>query len=153
MTAMRFLDRNPRGFFLMVEGGRIDMAGHENDLRNMIGDTIAFDRAVKAVAEWVAGQPDAILLVTADHDTGGMEILDPRGRGEWPVVRWHSNDHTAQAVDVFAMGPGTEVFDDTLLDHRWIHAVARAHLRATPFRAPDRVEVDEALLALSERAE
>ena len=111
MAAIEFLDRDPDGFFLLVEGGRIDMAGHANNLRRMIGEVLAFDDAVQAVSGWAAGRSDVVLLATADHDTGGLEVLEPGAPGTYPRVIWRSGKHTGGQVDIFAQGPGTEVFD------------------------------------------
>jgi alkaline phosphatase len=147
MAAIEILDRDPEGFFLMIEGARIDMAGHSNNLPRMIGETLAFDDAVDAVARWAARRDDVMLIVTADHDTGAIRILDRRVPGKYPLVRWRTQDHTDQPVDVFAMGPGTEVFNDTVRDHRWVHAVAGARIGAHGIQPPPPVGEDRGILA------
>ena len=66
---------NENGFFMMVEGGKIDWACHANDAASSIYDTIAFDNAVKEAIEFYNEHPeDTLILVTADHETGGMSI-------------------------------------------------------------------------------
>lgn len=66
---------NPCGFFLMVEGARIDKMGHVNDAAANLGETLAFDDAVAAVYEFYTNHPnDTLLVVTADHETGGMTL-------------------------------------------------------------------------------
>ncbi|MBI2609003.1 MAG: alkaline phosphatase [Deltaproteobacteria bacterium] len=73
LKAHEVLKKNPKGYFLMVEGGRIDHAGHENDALRAIHDTIAFDKAIAAY-QLVVTSKDTLVLVTADHETGGLSI-------------------------------------------------------------------------------
>lgn len=72
--AVRILQRDPDGFFLMVEGGRIDHAAHDNEAYRMVGDMLAFDHAVAAGLELVSGPKETLVVVTADHETGGLAI-------------------------------------------------------------------------------
>jgi alkaline phosphatase len=73
-AALSVLERNPRGFFVMVEGGRIDHACHSHDIKASIYDTLALDAAVKVVLEYQKTHPDVLVLVTADHETGGLGL-------------------------------------------------------------------------------
>lgn len=75
VKALEVLDRNKEGFFLMVEAGRIDHAAHANDIAAVISDTLAFDEAIQAAYEYQKGHPDTLLIVTADHETGGLAVL------------------------------------------------------------------------------
>lgn len=72
--AIQLLDQDPDGFFLMVEGGRIDHAAHANDAGRMIWEVIAFDLAV-GVAREFAQKGDVLLIVAPDHGTGGPEVI------------------------------------------------------------------------------
>lgn len=128
LAALRFLDTSPDGFFLMIEGARIDMAGHGNDLARNVQETLAFDDAVRAVSEWAGERPEVTLLVTADHETGGMEIDEARPAGELPRVHWRWGQHTNTRVDVFGQGPESEVFDGEVRDQVWVHAAMVASL-------------------------
>ena len=65
---------NPNGFFMMVEGGRIDWACHLNDAAAMIGDVLALDDAVKEALAFARERPDTLIVVLADHETGGMSL-------------------------------------------------------------------------------
>lgn len=76
-AALTILSKNPKGFFLMVEGGRIDHACHAHDVKASIYDTIAFDDAVKVALDFRKDHPEVLVLVTADHETGGLGL----GRG------------------------------------------------------------------------
>jgi alkaline phosphatase len=77
MTAktLAVLSRNPKGFFAMIEGGRIDHAAHRNDAPGTIRDTLAFDEAVGVALEFARKNPDTLLIVTADHETAGMALI------------------------------------------------------------------------------
>jgi alkaline phosphatase len=76
-AALDVLKRNPRGFFLMIEGGRIDHACHGHDIKAAIYDVIAFNNAVEVALEFQKAHPDVLIIVTADHETGGLAL----GRG------------------------------------------------------------------------
>ena len=77
MTAktLAVLSRNPKGFFVVIEGGRIDHAAHRNDAPGTIRDTLAFDEAVGVALEFARKNPDTLLIVTADHETAGMALI------------------------------------------------------------------------------
>jgi hypothetical protein len=128
MAALAVLDRDPDGFFVMIEGGRIDHASHANDLPRAIGETLAFDDTVAMVTAWARARGNVTLLVTADHECGGLEVVDPRPAGEYPIVKWRWYNHTNARVSVFGQGPGTARIDGQVLDHRWIYTVARSRM-------------------------
>lgn len=103
-TALDILDNDPDGFFLMVEGGRIDHAGHSNDINRNVRETVEFSNTVQDVLAWAAGKEDTLVIVTADHETGGMSILADNGPGNAPTVSWSSDYHTSVDVPVYAWG-------------------------------------------------
>ena len=70
--ALDVLSKDKDGFFLMVEGGQIDWAGHSNDAGTMLHELIKFDEAVNSVYEWAKGREDTLVIVTADHETGSF---------------------------------------------------------------------------------
>ena len=65
---------NSNGFFMMVEGGKIDWAGHANDAATNLRDVLALDDAVKVALEFQKKNPDTLIVVTGDHETGGMTM-------------------------------------------------------------------------------
>ena len=66
---------NENGFFMMCEGGKIDWSGHANDAATSIHETIAFADAIQVAVDFAAERPDeTLIIVTADHETGGMTI-------------------------------------------------------------------------------
>ncbi|MBN1766369.1 MAG: alkaline phosphatase [Sedimentisphaerales bacterium] len=109
-VALKMCDNNPRGFFMMVEGGKIDWAGHDNDLIRNVTETVEFDRAVQKALDWAGTRNDTLIVVTADHETGGMTVLKNNGQGKIPTVWWSTGGHTARPVAVYATGNGAEEF-------------------------------------------
>ncbi|NLJ80609.1 MAG: alkaline phosphatase [Firmicutes bacterium] len=111
--ALELVGQNPKGFFLMVEGSRIDHAGHTNSIPELIGDVLAFDQAVGAALEYAQNHPDTLLIVTADHETGGLGITSGLPDGDRVNYGWLSTNHTAAMVPVYAYGPGAHRFTGT----------------------------------------
>ncbi|MFC1781999.1 alkaline phosphatase [Planctomycetota bacterium] len=113
-TALAILDNDADGFFLMVEGGKIDWASHNHQTARMIGETMEFDRAVKAAWEWARGRGDTLIVVTADHETGGLTVERNNGQGVLPEVSWSTKGHTPTEVPVYAWGTGAELFTEPM---------------------------------------
>ena len=128
MAALTTLDRDPHGFFVMIEGGRIDHGGHANSLVDSVQETLAFDDTIAAVTAWARARGNTTVLVTADHECGGLEVTGPAPAGEYPPVRWRWGNHTNARVAVFGDGPGAALVDGAVIDHRWIYAIARARM-------------------------
>lgn len=116
LSAFNVLRHNPRGYFLMIEGGAIDWAGHDNLTARSIEETVDFMNAVEAVGKWVekySSWEKTLLIVTADHETGF--INGPSERAMVPLtqdvhgaiqMRWLSDEHTNQLVPFFVKGAG-----------------------------------------------
>ncbi|MBU0639264.1 MAG: alkaline phosphatase [Planctomycetes bacterium] len=112
--ALDILDADDDGFFLVVEGGRIDHAGHDNNIRRNIFETTEFARAADEAIAWAAGRDDTLILVTADHETGGLTVLQNNGQGNWPTVSWDTGDHTDADVPIYAWGPNASLVNGVL---------------------------------------
>ncbi|GIV59906.1 MAG: hypothetical protein KatS3mg043_0995 [Rhodothermaceae bacterium] len=103
--ALDLLRNDPDGFFLMVEGSRIDHAGHANDAAAHLHDILAFDEAVAVALDFARQEGETLVVVTSDHETGGLTLgrnLDGRGVYAWypgvlAPVR-HSNDALARML-------------------------------------------------------
>ena len=119
--AIRLLENAEGGFFLMVESGLIDQAAHRNDAARMVGEVVALDRAVTEALSWASDRSDVLIIVTADHETGGITSVADTGTGNIPAVTWTTTGHTATPVDLYAYGAGSERFL-TILDNTDIHA-------------------------------
>jgi len=109
-AALRALESDPDGLFLMVEGARIDSAGHDNIIEHNVFETLEFTRAFDVVLNWAKDNNDTLIIVTADHECGGLKVLKNRGKGFIPEVFWASKNHTGVNVPVYAAGQGAEEF-------------------------------------------
>jgi alkaline phosphatase len=107
-VALRILDNSPDGFFLMVEGGLIDHACHANDIARAVPETVELSNAVAAAVEWARDHPDTLILVVADHETGGLQVTGNNGKGVLPSVTWGTTGHTPVDVPVYGLGAGAE---------------------------------------------
>lgn len=74
--ALEMLDDEGKPFFLMIEGGMIDWGGHDNDFKKMVHETIEFEKTVKIVHEYISEHPNDLMIVTADHETGGLTNIE-----------------------------------------------------------------------------
>ena len=108
--AIRLLSRSDKGFFLMVEGSQIDWASHRNDINDAIKQTLLFDEAVKAVLDFALADKRTLVVVTADHETGGLVVRGGSLQGNNLTVTWTTNGHTPPPVPLSAFGPGAEAF-------------------------------------------
>lgn len=109
-VALRLLDGSTNGFFVMVEGGQIDHAAHINDIAREAREIAEFSRTLSVITNWATRRGDTLVVVTADHETGGLHVLKDRGAGLAPEVTWTTLGHTAADVSVYAWGPGSERF-------------------------------------------
>jgi alkaline phosphatase len=105
------LDRvstNPNGFFLLVEEEGTDGSSHSNNAKNVTKALRSFDEAVGVGLDFASKHPDTLVLVLGDHETGGMRIYETRS-GKFRI-EWSTVEHTATAIPVFSLGPGSERF-------------------------------------------
>ena len=117
--AISVLSRNSKGFFLMSEGGKIDSYGHQNNATGMIKEMLMFDEAVGKALEFAKRDGQTLVVVTADHETGGAAARDPDKKNPdktYPNVSvgWVSGGHSANMVPVYAFGPGAAGFVGTM---------------------------------------
>ena len=116
--ALEILEGNARaektGFFLMVEGSQIDGKAHGHDLEGMIAEIRDFDNAVKVAFDYADTHPGTLVVVTADHETGGLTIVN--GNRSFDLhdhqvdYAWTTGGHTGGMVPIFAYGTGAENF-------------------------------------------
>lgn len=131
--ALGLLSRDPDGFFLMVEGGLIDYACHNSDLYRCVTETLAFNEAVRLVVAWAQGRNDTLVIVTADHETGGLAVLADNGSGVLPTVAWQFwGLHTTARVGVYGFGVNAErVIQKTENTDVWSVVCSEALMPAT----------------------
>ena len=102
--------QNDKGFFLMIEGSQIDWGGHSNNAEYIISEMIEFDKVVGRALDFAQKDGNTLVIVTADHETGGFAIQKESKLNEL-VTAFTSDYHTADMIPVFAFGPGSETFN------------------------------------------
>ncbi|RWY50183.1 alkaline phosphatase [Mucilaginibacter gilvus] len=115
---------HPKGFFIMAEGSQIDYGGHNNNLTQVITENADFDRMVGEALRFADEDGETLVIVTADHETGGLTLLDGDINKGYVLGDFSTNDHTGTPVPVFAYGPhsgdfrgvynNTEIFNKIL---------------------------------------
>ncbi len=127
-TALAILDRDPDGFFLMVENEGSDTEAHAHVERDvLVAEMLDFDDAVRVALEYQERHPETLVVVTADHETGGLSLTPDQDRNV--ILQYSTFGHTAALVPLFASGPGAERFGG--LKENWeigrllLEAVAR----------------------------
>lgn len=157
--ALNILARNPKGFFLMIEGGAVDKAAHANHPGRWIENQVEFNHTVAAVVEWVnkySSWDDTLIIITADHETGlawgpnsdnlPYEPLINRGAARMPGVWYNTGGHSASLVPIKARGQGAALFNTRILgrdpvrgpyvDNTIIFEVMKAALTGAPLPDP-----------------
>ena len=108
--AIAVLNKNEKGFFLMVEGSLIDWGGHDNDINYVTTELIDFDNAVAEALAFAEKDGETLVIVTSDHETGGLTLPGGDINNHSINAMFSSDDHTGVMVPVFAYGPGAEEF-------------------------------------------
>lgn len=107
---IQLLAANPKGFFIMAEGAQIDHGGHANDLPFAVTEQQDFDRLVGEALKFADQNGETLVIVTADHETGGLSLLDASYQKGMVRGNFSTDDHTNIMVPVFAYGPGAKAF-------------------------------------------
>lgn len=109
-TALKILDQNEKGFFIMIEGSQIDWGGHANNTIYIVNEMLDFDQAIGKALEFAANDGETLIIVTADHETGGMALAGGDMKSGMVKGAFTSGDHTGVMVPVFSYGPGADNF-------------------------------------------
>lgn len=110
LKGIELLNQNPKGFFMMIEGSQLDDYGHFNDLNLLMQETHDFDRTIGQVLKWAAKDGETLVVITADHETGGLTLVGgDKDKGEIKC-KFSTTDHSGVMVPVYAFGPGSELF-------------------------------------------
>lgn len=105
------LEKNsPNGFFLMVEGAKIDYAGHSNCFPGSIVETLGFDMAVAEALKFADNNGETLVIVTGDHETGGLTLIDGDNKTGFISAVYVTDDHTPIMLPVFAYGPQSDKY-------------------------------------------
>ena len=106
--AIELLNQNSKGFFLMIESSQVDWICHDNNFDELLEELKDFDETIHAVMDFARKDGNTLVIVTGDHETGGLAVLKREGNVLFP--RWTTFDHSPVMVPVFAFGPGAEKF-------------------------------------------
>jgi len=130
--AISHLSQNQKGFFLMVEASQIDWAGHANDTEYLVGEMLDFEKVIAAALDFAEKDGNTLVVVTADHETGGYTLGPQKQRpgqkiySDYSVVEpvFATGQHSATLIPVFAFGPGAEqfkgVYKNTEINHKMV---------------------------------
>ena len=110
VLALEKLSKSENGFFLMIEGSQIDFAAHNNDSTYLVNEMHDFDNTINKVLDFAEKNGNTLVIVTADHETGGLTMIDPNGRYTETDFRFSTGSHSPLLVPLFAFGPGSENF-------------------------------------------
>lgn len=99
-----FFEQRKTPFFLMVEAAKIDSGGHSNSPSTIVTELLDFDRVIGEVIRYADSHPGTLVLVTADHETGGVTIPQGNVAKREVELAFHSDDHTGILVPIFAYG-------------------------------------------------
>ncbi|MHA2173446.1 MAG: alkaline phosphatase [Candidatus Hodarchaeales archaeon] len=143
--SLEILSHDQDGFFLIMEGGQIDLASHPNDFLNSTLEVIEFDKAVEVAVNYAQTHSNTLLIVTADHETGGLALINDTLNSTLPsptnseeqneqlrIARannishsWSSVGHTNVNVPFFGFGETINHYNDTILDNTDIFTIMR----------------------------
>ena len=110
LKTIAILSKNQSGFFIMAEGAQIDHGGHANNLPIAVTEQHDFDRLVGEALRFADANGETLVIVTADHETGGLSLLDASYKKGMVRGNFSTDDHTNIMVPVFAYGPGSGSF-------------------------------------------
>ncbi|MGR5220947.1 alkaline phosphatase [Vibrio parahaemolyticus] len=134
--ALNYLNQNENGFFLMVEGGAVDWAAHDNDTTRIIEEQVDFNNSVQAVVNWVEKESswdETLLIVTTDHgnsyvlgsssDQNAYAPVENLGANVMPTVKYYSSSHTNELVRLYVKGAGAELINQYIEGNDPMYAV------------------------------
>jgi len=133
--SLDYFDAKKQPFFLMVEGSFIDWGGHAKDADMMVQEVLDFDKTLGIVLNYIKENPNTLLVVTADHETGGASVgkyYDVGANGkkvenpEKVAVSFNTDQHTGQLIPVFAKGIGAENFQGIYQNNEIYHKMFQA---------------------------
>ncbi|MDD5876645.1 MAG: alkaline phosphatase [Prevotellaceae bacterium] len=110
LKGIELLNQNRNGFFMMVEGSQLDDYGHFNQLDLLMKETLDFDQTIGKMMKWAAQDGETLVVVTADHETGGLTLVEGNKDEGKVTCCFSTKSHSGVMVPVYAFGPGSEQF-------------------------------------------
>lgn len=117
-AAIKNLSSNENGFVLIIEGSQIDWAGHDNIQDYLFSEMKDFNTAITEALDFAKKDEKTLVVVTADHETGGMAITGGDVKGKNLKLSFISKSHTAGFVPILAFGPSEENFQGFLENYQ-----------------------------------
>lgn len=108
--AIKSLDARGDGFFLMIEGSQIDYQGHGNNTEGVVDEVLDFDRAIKVALDFAERDGETLVVITADHETGGMTIMNGSYDDRTVEAQFNTGGHTGTMVPIYSFGPCADRF-------------------------------------------
>ena len=126
---IKVLSKRKEGFFLMAEGAQVDYGGHDNNIAYVSTEVMDFDETIGDALRFADKDGETLVIVTADHETGGLTLLDGDYTKGYVSGQFSTNDHTALPVQVFAYGPQSfrfrGVYENTALFKKILDSFGR----------------------------
>lgn len=112
--AIKSLDARREGFFLMVEGSQIDYQSHGNNTEGVVDEVLDFDRAIRIALDFAERDGETLVVITADHETGGMTIMNGSYNDSTITAQFNTGGHTGTMVPIYSFGPQANQFTDIM---------------------------------------
>ena len=132
-AATTFLGRNEQPFLLMIESAMIDSGGHGNSTATIVEEMLDFDQVIGEMLRYADEHPGTLVIITADHETGGVSIPQGDSASGTVELAFHSDDHTGIVVPIFAYGPHSGdfrgIYDNTEVFAKLMELVKKYHAR------------------------
>lgn len=130
-TSLKALQASKAGFFIMAEGAQIDHGGHQNNLPYLVQEMLDFDQLVGEAMQFADENGETLVIVTADHETGGLSLLDGNLSNGYVASNFSTDDHSALPVPVFAYGPHSldfrGVYENTAVFEKIMQVIKKYH--------------------------
>jgi alkaline phosphatase len=107
--AIKVLEKNRDGFFLMVNASNIAQACRENDIAGSIAEVMELQKAVQVAIDWAKDTDETLILVTGDVEVGGLTVTTNNGHGKLPGVTWAGKETTEAKVPVYGRGQNSQM--------------------------------------------
>lgn len=123
--SLDYLSSLQKPFFLVAESGSVDRGGHENNMGTTVNEVLSLDLAVGKALAFVDAHPETLLIVLADHETGGLTLLDGNFEEQWVLGSYSTNDHTGLPIPYFVYGAGAAAFQGIMDNTAIFHTLKR----------------------------
>ncbi len=130
-AALGYLEEQGKPFLLMVEGAYIDGGGHSNHVPTVVEEGLDFDEAIAAALRFADSNRETLVIITADHETGGLTLPQGNIEGRLVELEFSTKDHTGIPVPVFAYGPHSDefqgIYENTEIFHKIVKIIKKYH--------------------------